>query len=340
MVNKRDRTHFLSFVTSLALLAVSWLCISTVRDMAFSKAEVINTNRADYFTESLPARASAFVRQDPGSVNLRQMRAELERDLAPVLAHTDELTVLVAVRHWCRSQQGAFSEQKWRGDSEAHENPLKALAEQREGKPGARRRFAYILTGALTSLGFDARLVHFAPDFSDATFNHTLVEVWSLSVGKWLLIDSDYDTFYLVDGQPASLLELYTVVKEGSYERLGFERNGSTFLPEPRVYENQGNTKDLGTLLRSVRHIYFAKTNAFFDGYGVGFFLGKRIDFTHYSDPPYAPDYPGWKKGSLLFMAIVSSVAGIGIQAWLGRKTLKTLASRRRKQGAIRSLDR
>ncbi len=166
------------------------------------------------------------------------------------------------------------------------ENPLVSLEDQRAGNPGACRRFAYILAGALLAGDMHPRLIHIAQNFLDDSFNHTLVEVWIDSLSKWIVIDADYDTLYLIDNQPASMLELHNAVARKEFERISFARNGSKYLPEPTVYEGQQPSR----LIKSFRHIYYATTNAFFDGYTVKLCGKKKISFLNYYDrntPPY-----------------------------------------------------
>ena len=68
----------------------------------------------------------------------------------------DEETV--AIRRWVRRQQPQ-DEYMWLPPfRKNHENPHRLLEEQRNGIPGACRRFSYILLGALLSAGFDARI--------------------------------------------------------------------------------------------------------------------------------------------------------------------------------------
>jgi len=290
-------------ICGICCLFIAALCLVYVKNMSFTKARVRNTSDERMFVERNVPELH-FISQTRNAHGLEFFREQYSSVVATSIS--DELVRLAELRHWSRQQQGEFTERKWKGDGFGLEDPVQYLKEQRSGVPGACRRFAYILTGVLLSAGFDARLVHFASDFNDDTFNHTLVEVWVDSLNKWILIDSDYDTFYLIDGHPASLFEMYKVVQSGDFRRISFERNGSSSLPEPKVFKFDNETPSL--LVRSIKHIYISNTNAFFDGYRVSLFGKRRIEFIHYSKEPLTPAYPEMKKIVLLLTVLLSLV--------------------------------
>lgn len=278
-----------------------------IQELTFTQAIVYSTNNKAHFT-GRKSNDFLFIDQNPDSEELKKFRQEIQHIIDGI---DDEMTKATLVRKWVREQQGEFHKKKWAGDRLKSENPLESLLDLRAGNPGACRRFAYILVGALVSAGLDARLVHVASDFKDKTFNHTLAEVWLNKLNKWVLIDADYDTYFLVDGKLASMIEIYEVVSNKQFERISFERNGSNYKPIPIVYEN-GNTDNPSILLNSFKHLYFATTNAFFDGYRVKMFGKKRIKFLNYYDNETQP-YPEKQKRIALFFFILYPILNIAI---------------------------
>lgn len=272
----------LYFSISIISLLLCFITTNKLRNLSFSTATVHNVK--DEFIFSSPQDAnSPFIQQSQDAQDLITFRNKISY---LINNKPKDLHLLAQIRHWAREQQGNFDENKWKATNDDVENPLQALNYQHAGTSGACRRFAYILTGALTSAGYRSRIAHFASDFNDNTFNHTLVEVWVESLQKWILIDSDYDTFYLVDGKYASLLDMYRTVQAEEYHRITFERNGSKYKPIPNVYTENG----VSNLVSSFKHIYISNTNAFFDGYRVRLFGSKRVSFFHFTEketPPY-----------------------------------------------------
>lgn len=65
---------------------------------------------------------------------------------------------------------------------------------------------AQLLVQAITAMGGVARRVdlRFTPDDT-----HVVVEAWCAELGKWVVLDPDYDVYYTVDGVPQHALELH-----------------------------------------------------------------------------------------------------------------------------------
>lgn len=290
-MSTRKSVPLLLLVLVIICCVTEYFAIHYILNLTFTKSTVYNTSDRTVFTRRLPPGFN-FVHQNRKSDDIRYFRREIE---GLISTSTDELGLAIEIRKWGRRQQVNFG---FGGNSD---NPLKLLKEQREGKAGACRRFGIILTTALVSAGFDARLVGAAPDFSDHSFNHTFVEVWIEKLDKWILIDSTYDCFYLVDGRLASLFEMYEVVKKGEFGRISFQRDGSSYFPIPEVFIEDG---ELSPLILSFKHIYIALSNAFADGYGVRLFGKKSIDFIHYYDEE-TPGHPdGLKKNVMGFIVV------------------------------------
>lgn len=301
----------ISTILVVIFLSISIYLLNTLRNLSFALAEVKNVYDDSVFIEPV-SRQYPLPTKKFTSDGFEKFRNELASLIGE---HLDEIELLKAIRHWSRMQQGDFQAEKWCPSASEGDDPLVLLYEQRQGIPGACRRFAYILAGALVSAGFDARLAHIASDFSDRNFNHTFVEVWSKSLNKWILIDSDYDTFYMIDGEYASLLDMYRTVKKGDLMRISFDRGGATYRPKPFLFDKFGEKSDL---ISSFKHIYVSNTNAVFDGYRVKPFGKKRIIFFHYTED-CTPPYPTAKKMVLVALLAISFILSLSMAIFLFR---------------------
>ncbi len=281
--------------------ALSLRCLIGLCHLTFCRACVHNsTDQKDFITRDLPG----FIHQRPESPRLLDFR----KYIVPLISEsTDQLAKVIIVRRWVRDQQ-SDSPEAWRKPYvDDSEDPHRLLQEQRQGAHGACRRFAYILAGSLVSIGLEARLVHIAETFRDSGRNHTLVEVWIDGWNKWVLVDPTFDTFILIDGAPASMIEMYRVQQTTVMRRVSFQRDGSSHLPVPTWAVYDGLFK----------HLYIAKTNAFFDGYRLGLFGPKKIAFLHLVDKGVEP-HPQRRKELLAIGCTVSALAALIMLARLG----------------------
>jgi hypothetical protein len=288
------RSDNLALIAS-ALIIFACVCIYFVSQMVVINAKVYNSpDRLVFSARSLPD----FVQQNRTSESLSQFRSYLDDILS--LEFPDSLSKAVAIRQWVRRQQSQ-NKSVWSPTVRVnHEDPHRLLEEQRKGIPGSCRRFSYILTAALLSAGFDARVVGFTNSlFRRGVQRHVVVEVWIEELGKWVLLDPTYDTLIFVDDRLASALEVHEAVIGGRLDAIAFERNGSMLEPHPKpeIYR------------RYCRHLFSAMSNAIFDGYSVRILGPKRISFLHYSREAA---YPQLRKqlllgagGSGLFLSMV-----------------------------------
>ena len=275
-------SHHLALIAT-ALIVFACVCIYFLSQMVVVKAKVHDSvDPLEFSARRLPE----FVQQNRNSKSLVEFRGYLDALLS--LEYPDSLSKAVAIRHWVRRQQSQ-DERVWSTTVKVnHEDPRRLLEEQRSGIPGSCRRFCYILTGALLSAGFDARVVSFTSALSRrGVRRHVVVEVLIEELNKWVLLDPTFDTLVLIDGRLASALELNEAVVGGRLDAIAFERNGSTLAPnpEPEIYG------------RYCRHLFMAMSNAIFDGYTVRFLGRKRMSFLHYSREA---TYPQLRKQLLL----------------------------------------
>jgi len=286
------------------MMVAAFSCFYQVQQLYFVKTTVYNlSNRAAFEAADLPG----FVRQTPNAPKLLDFR---RHTASLILPGADEIAKVIAVQHWVRSQEDDDVFYHSKGPIiDGTEDPEEYLQQQRRRISGACRRISYIFTGALLSVGLNARLVTIA-----ATLNrhsptaHDLVEVWIEKSGKWILVDPTVDAFVLVDGQPASLLEVYDAAQPGSKRNISLDQHGSTYRLVPiEKYRNY------------FRHVYVARTNAIFDGYRYGILARRRIEFVHFAAQGIEP-YPQRKKEFLLLGVMVFSgiAAVIIIQVFAG----------------------
>ncbi len=276
-------------LVALCMVVAACICFYRVQGLYYVKTSVSNlSDRAAFEAADLPG----FIRQTPDAPKLVDFRQHIAPLIQPGM---DETARIVAILHWVRSQENndVFYNSRL-PIVDGTEDPEAYLQQQRRGVPGACRRFSYILTGALLSAGFNARLVLMA-----ATLNrhsptaHDVVEVWIEKMGKWVLVDPTFDAFVLVDGRPASVLEAYDAAQPGSKHSFSLDQHGSPYrLPPPETYRSY------------LHHVYVSKTNAVFDGYRYGLLATRKITFVHFAAPGIEP-YPQGEKQFLLFAMVV-----------------------------------
>jgi hypothetical protein len=262
------QSHDFALIATM-LFAVACVCHYLLAQLVVVKSPVHDVlNSVVLKARILPN----FIQQNRNSESLIQFRSNLNELLG--MDYPNSLSKAVAIRRWVRQQQPQ-DEYMWLPPfRKNHENPHRLLEEQRNGIPGACRRFSYILLGALLSAGFDARIACFISSLRrPGVKSHVTVEVWIEELTQWVLLDPTCDTVILIDGKVASALELHEVVVAEQLNRITFERDGATLKPHPNV-ANYG---------RYCRHLFVAMSNAIFDGYGVRIFGARRICFLHYS---------------------------------------------------------
>jgi hypothetical protein len=300
------------------LLCVSALCLYRLSGLPFIRARVTN--------ESDPAvlqarRLPGFIEQAPGSAGLIAFR---RHTVSLAVEGGDDFSRAIAIQHWVRKQESDRQfyrqpGQKTGPEIDKTESPEEYLQQQRRGIRSACRRFSYILTGALLSHGIDARVVSTSNVLDRFTpLAHNVVEVWIPPLNKWVVFDPTFDAVVLVNGNPASALEVYRAAFLFSDRRITLAQHGASYrcppLHEYRLY---------------FRHMFYARTNAVFDGYRYGLFSRKSIDFIHYIGPQTVP-YPQAMKTGLLFGTGISFLFSVLLSAdWLLRIVLASFSSHR-----------
>jgi hypothetical protein len=276
--------------------------------MNFSLSIVRNVN-AEYELQARPM----------GNTDERSHRpaiARFRRHIMHLLSDTpNTLEKVVALRRWTRGQQ-SDDRHIWlfpASYDSGQTDPELLLQEQHARQPGACRRFAWVLAGALVSAGVNARVVSMADGFDDKSTNHVLTEAWIPELDKWLLVDATSDTLFRVDGKYASLVELRHALLHGAARKITFERNGSSRHPAPSVKYYAALSK----------HIFFSQTNAVFST--ASFPVLNRplgISYSHLTDE-VAPPYPQTRKAMLLATALMTFFLAITSAAYRLRQYVK-----------------
>ena len=292
------RSHHLALIATVFVL-VAWTCIYFLSQMVVVKAKVHDSlDPLEFSARRLPE----FIQQNRSAKALLEFRSHLDEILSR--EYPDSLAKAVAIRQWARQQQSQDRHVWSTPVTVNHEDPHRLLEEQRRGIPGSCRRFCYILTGALLSAGFDARIVSFSSSlFRRGVRRHVVVEVLIEELDKWVLLDPTFDTLVLVDGRPASALELHEAVVRGRLDTIAFERDEEALAPHPQA-EIYGHY---------CRHLFMAMSNAIFDGYAVRVLGRKRISFLHYSREA---TYPQLRKQFLLGACSSGVVLGMLFWTW------------------------
>jgi hypothetical protein len=297
-----------TLLAALGFLCCGIVCLYIVVGLTFSRSPVFNTRDAALFRAPEP---QGFVRQKPDAPGLIAFRRHLGDLIQP---RASSLETARALRTWSYRQQRHTREMLNGGNGEDSVDPEVLFAQQRRGVPGACRRFAYVYLGSLLSAGLNARVVTWDSSFYDRdTRAHTLVEVWIEELRTWVMMDAMSDHEFLVDGRPASLIDVREAVMRGEPQRVtadhpSFGPVSLTLTPE------------------DLRHIYVSLTNAVFDGYSVSVLTTRPISFLHYVDRVAEP-YPQRYKRLLSVVGAGTFLLGAALLGAAAPALLKLLAS-------------
>lgn len=143
-----------------------------------------------------------FVYENPDTPGLAVLRKRYL--LAKVVnAGRSELEKLVLLRGWVK--------RRWvhaAPDIPVHDrmNALELLGQAKKGKRFYCHHYALTYVQCCLALGWQARMLGiFRRDYG----GHNVAEVWSDSLGKWVVMDPDYDCHYECGGMPLNALELH-----------------------------------------------------------------------------------------------------------------------------------
>lgn len=191
-----------------------------------------------------------FKFEDPKAV------AKLKDDydlLGVVEGKKNDFEKWVALMHWVRDQfphaipKKAPPSQAFKGWE---------VLERKKEEPGFLCGTAsQLLVQAITSLGGYARRVELRFTPND---RHAVIEAWSETYRKWVVLDPDYDLFYSVDGIPQHAQELHDLWAKGEIDRV---------QTHPGKSPNNIYLKNLEDGKRSLHGIYQRKRWKFWDDF-------------------------------------------------------------------------
>ncbi len=283
-----------SLLVALAMLCCWMVCLYIVAGLTYSRSPVFNTRDAVLFRAPEPP---GFVRQTPDAPALIAFRRHVSNLIQPTASSLETARTL---RTWSYRQQHHTWDMLNGVDGEDSVDPEILLAQQRRGVPGACRRFAYVYLGALLSAGLNARVVNWDSSFYDRDPRaHSLVEVWIEELHTWVMMDAMSDQEFLVDGRPASLIDVREALIRGESQRV--------MVDHPSL-----GRSSLTLPSEALRHIYVSRTNAVFDGYSVGVLTTRPISFLHYVDRMAEP-YPESYKRLLIVVGAGTFLLGIAL---------------------------
>jgi hypothetical protein len=147
-----------------------------------------------------PGATPAFTYERPAALETLRRTYDLDRVVA---AAANDFEGWVLLMHWARDRFPHLPNPN-APDADAFDGAA-LLARHREGGYLC-GTIAPLLVQAVTALGGRARRVElrFTPGDS-----HVVTEVWSEHLGKWAVLDPDYDIFLTVEGVPQHALELH-----------------------------------------------------------------------------------------------------------------------------------
>jgi hypothetical protein len=200
----------LVYALALVTLALSALAIAVARakyprlraqHLVFRYLAPLGQRLLGLHRPALSGPLAGFAFEDPAA--LRALRERYDLD-AVVAAGRDDFERWVLLMHWARDR---FPHLPNRAAPDAQAFDAITLLARDHGDEGYLcGTIAPLLVQAVTALGGRARRVElrFTPGDS-----HVVTEVWSEHLGKWAVLDPDYDIYFTVDGVPQHALELH-----------------------------------------------------------------------------------------------------------------------------------
>lgn len=122
------------------------------------------------------------------------------------------------------------------------DNACEVLRSIADGARSNCRSYATIFCDAATLAGLTVRRVDMAVRYGSPLEGHSLDEVWSPELAKWIVVDPLFQAMWTVDGAPAAAIELHRAAVEGRLKSIDFRSTGiggaslSGSRVNPRLY--------------------------------------------------------------------------------------------------------
>lgn len=117
------------------------------------------------------------------------------------------------------------------------ENSCEILRSIGDGARSNCLSYATVFCDAAILAGLTVRRVDMAVRYGSPLEGHSLVEVWSPELAKWIVVDPFFQALWTVDGAPACALELHRAAVEGRSRAIDFRSTGASgaSLPGSRI---------------------------------------------------------------------------------------------------------
>ena len=151
------------------------------------------------------ATASAARRSLPDDSYLTRLRESYDLDAVVSGAETDTDRMLHVAR-WVRSRWDHNGT-----NTPSESDPITILEEAERGERFRCVEYAVVVAGVLNAVGVPARVVGLmSADVETRPFaaGHVVAEAWLGDLGKWALVDGQFDAVVTLDGVPQSVAEV------------------------------------------------------------------------------------------------------------------------------------
>lgn len=196
-------------------------CASTVEYHGNDPRAEFRVLSAKHFP--LQSSSFSFEYENPNDERVRNLRKKFKFDEI-VQETATEFEKMLQLKSWVAQQW------KWHllkpGDDIFEWDAEKILTPDTNGNiyGGFCLHYAIVMMQALQSFGFEARLV--SADYA-VWGGHEICEVWSNDFGKWIMLDANFDTYFVdsTTGVPLNVLELHKAFVQEFYPNSTIDRD-------------------------------------------------------------------------------------------------------------------
>ncbi len=182
-----------------------------------------------------------FHYQDINHPKAKLLRVKVEPAIEGI---SNEWEQLIALRKWIKSQweHGEPQFRTW--------DALILLNLAGKGSRFWCSQYSIVYVQCCAVLGLPARHLELYTENLDS---HAVTEVWSNDYNKWIVMDVDYNCYYIKDGIPLSALEIHNAWLDGETDLIKIERGGTATMPDPHdAHKNlMAYYNHLGYILRN-----------------------------------------------------------------------------------------
>lgn len=154
--------------------------------------------------DSTPALAAEFLFSDASITYLTELRSEFALDVVVSSADSDLQRALAAM-HWTHA--------RWEHDGAnvpSNGDPLSILRAALDGKRFRCVEYSVVLSGVLAALGYRSRVLGLMTadvETCELGAGHVVAEAYLPDLGRWVMLDGEYDALALVHQYPANAVQ-------------------------------------------------------------------------------------------------------------------------------------